>query len=108
LKDLLHRLGGDQSAVKKAAAWFAEKLTRVKLAVEGPARTELALFESFEVIGLGILGKRALWRALKVAHPALPSHVDVDLDRLERRAEQQFARVEERRLDAARAALAGS
>ena len=80
------------------------KLARFKL---GPGSSEdLAMLETLETLGLGILGKLALWDALKTIAPTDARLSGVDLDLLIDRARAQHSRVEERRLDAARRALA--
>jgi hypothetical protein len=54
---------------------------------------------------MGIHGKRALWRALRVVVSKHAVLRDLDLDLLERRAVEQHDRVEEWRLEAAREVL---
>jgi hypothetical protein len=105
LRDLIHRLGGTQSAVKKAAGWLAQKMTQANLAVTNPDEDKLELFQSLEALPLGILGKRALWQALSAPDdPAVPL-TPRELARLTQRAEHHHARVEERRVRAAREAF---
>jgi hypothetical protein len=105
LEQLIHRVGGRPSAVRDVGGWIAEKVARLKLAVEDPGGEGLKWLESFEILALGILGKRALWRALIVVAPQTLELRDFDLPGLEQRAEEQYARVEARRLEAARRAL---
>jgi hypothetical protein len=62
-------------------------------------------FEALEFLALGNHGKLALWRALAEIGPADPRLTDMDFDQLAARAETQHAKVEERRLEAARTAL---
>ena len=104
LQDLIAKVGAKESPVKKAGAWFAEKAGRLKLGgTDQPG--DLARVEVLETLAMGIHGKRALWRALRVVvhkHPVLRS---LDLDLLERRAVDQHDRVEEWRLEAAREVL---
>lgn len=104
LQDLIERVGAGQNPVKKAGAWLAEKAGRIKLGgTDEPG--ELARMEVLEMLAMGILGKRALWRALRAVagrHDALRGF---DLDLLERRAVEQHDEVEELRLEAARAVL---
>jgi hypothetical protein len=63
--------------------------------------------ESLETLALGIQGKLALWLALEAASDQLEEVREVDLARLQRRARDQHAQVESRRLAAARAVLGG-
>jgi hypothetical protein len=65
----------------------------------------LARLELLETLAMGIHGKRAVWRALRVVAPKHPALSGLDLDLLERRAVEQLDRVEEWRLEAAREVL---
>jgi hypothetical protein len=104
LRGLAERLGGGEShPVKEAAAWLAEKATRVKIG-RGTAG-ELGAFEALEALILGIWGKRALWRALAVLAATDSRLQGLDLDRLITGAESQHARVEAFRLRTASNAL---
>ena len=105
LRDLVRKLGSDQSLVRNTAAWFAEKGARVKLRFEDQAGGPLARLEMLEALALGIEGKRSLWRALATVSDAVPALGSVDLGWLEQRAAQQRERVEVRRLEAAREAF---
>jgi hypothetical protein len=97
------RVGTRPGRVKQAAAWLAEKASRLKFSRASAA--EFGTFEALEFLALGILGKRLLWRALRTALAGDPRAADVDFDELATRAEAQFDAVEERRLEFARRAL---
>jgi hypothetical protein len=104
LRQLLMRLGGKESSVKRALGWLAEKASRVKLGAT-PKGDPFPLFEALEMLALGIEGKRSLWRALgaiALSHPTLAS---LDLAGLERRAATQHDDVERMRLAIAPEAL---
>ena len=103
LQDLIERLGSKENPLKKAGAWLAEKAGRIKLGGTDPG--ELGRMELLETLAMGIHGKRALWRALRVVVSHHPLLLSLDLDLLERRAVEQHDRVEEWRLEAAREAL---
>jgi hypothetical protein len=104
VQDLIDRVGSKENPLKKAGAWLAEKAGRVKLS--GTADPgELARLEVLETLAMGVQGKRALWRALRVVVTKHPVLRDLDLDLLERRAVEQHDRVEEWRLEAAREVL---
>jgi hypothetical protein len=47
------------------SGWLADKLAQLKLRMDDKAAGSLRLLETVEIIGLGIDGKKALWRALK-------------------------------------------
>ena len=101
LEDILERAGESPSSAKRAAGWLAEKLARLKIGA-GPGDT-FARFESLEVLSLGVLGKRALWRVLSdLDVPALDA---VDFAELGKRAERQWEAIEVERLRLAPAAL---
>jgi hypothetical protein len=89
--------------LKEATAWVGEKVSRFKLR---HARSgEVGTLEALETLALGILGKRALWRALSVIAPTDVRVRGEDFDALAARALAQHARVEERRLQVAGTAL---
>ncbi len=104
LQGLIEKIGSSESRLKKAGAWLAEKAGRMKLGgSEDPA--QLARMETLETLAMGILGKRSLWRALRVAADRHPVLRTLDLDLLERRAVEQHDRVDAWRLEAAREVL---
>jgi hypothetical protein len=104
VRDLIQRIGSSESRLKKAGAWLAEKAGRVKLGgTDEP--TELSRMETLEALVIGIHGRWALWRALRVVADRHPVLRDLDLDALERGTAEQHDRVEEWRLEAAREVL---
>jgi hypothetical protein len=103
VQDLIERVGSKENPLKKAGAWLAEKAGRMKLG--GADRDDLGRLELLETLAMGIHGKRALWRALRVVVGHHTFLLSLDLDLLERRAVEQYDRVEEWRLEAAREAL---
>jgi hypothetical protein len=103
LQGLAERVGAGSSGLKEVTAWLGEKVSRVKLRRRAPGG--LGTFEALEALALGILGKRALWRALAVVAAADARLGGVDFDHLTARAQAQHAQVEERRLEAAGSAL---
>ena len=107
LKTLLERCAsGAGKNLKEAVSWVGEKVSRLKLGrLTGG---ELGTLESLETLALGILGKRALWRTLAEIAPADSRLRGTNFEELITRAETQFERVEEKRLEAARTALSPS
>jgi len=105
VKLLLRSVGGKESKVRKAAAWLTEKIGEAKLELDDSGNGQLRLLEGLETLGLGIQGKLGLWRALSAASSQDAEIGKLDLTRLERRARDQFDRVEAERLLAARAAF---
>jgi hypothetical protein len=99
------RLHVEESRPRKATAWLAEKVTRLKLRLDDPTDGAFHLFEGLEMLGIGIEGKRGLWRALAATSEIAPELQGVDYARLEQRAKEQHDRIETVRLEVAKAAL---
>ncbi len=108
LRDLLHTLGIEESTVRQAGAWIAEKLSRVKLGLTENQVRGPGLLQALEGLIMGISGKEMLWRALAVAAEVYPPLQGLDYAKLEQRAVDQRDRVEEKRLDAARDSVRSS
>lgn len=105
LQQIIQRLGGKESRVRKAAAWLTEKVGQAKLQFDDPGDGALRTLEALETLGLGIQGKLGLWRALEAVAAAIPEIGALDFSRLQQRAVDQFDRVDQLRLQAARAAF---
>lgn len=102
LQELIEKVGASESAVRKAGAWIAEKLTRPKIDLGGGSKQEIGVFLALEALLLGITGKRSLWRALQSASKTVPALARLDYSGLEKRAIEQCEQVEARRLEMAR------
>jgi hypothetical protein len=76
--------------------------------MDDKASGSLRLFEGLEALVIGIEGKRALWWALAAASEIVPELKGVDYDHLAQRAVEQHDQVDERRLVAAKEALAAT
>jgi hypothetical protein len=105
LRRALRAAGGKESRVRNALAWLTEKISRAKLRLDDPGNGEFHTFEALEVLALGIQGKAVLWRALAAASEGLLELHGLDYAGLERRAADQFSRVDDIRLQVAPAAL---
>jgi hypothetical protein len=103
LKELMRTLGTKESSIRRAGAWVAEKFSRAGLAIAGDEIGGLDLVLALDTIVMGITGKKLLWRALAAAD--VPRTGNIDFVELERRAEEQIARVELERMRAAREAF---
>lgn len=103
LKGLADRVGTGSDKLKEFSAWMAEKVSRIKLTRDSH---NLATFEALEFLALGILGKLALWDALKALQEIDPRLEGMNFDHLAARARAQHHQVEERRLAEARCVLA--
>jgi len=108
LEKLIETIGADESAVKKAGAWVAEKFSRAKIRVSDSADDQLGLLHALEALMLGITGKRALWTALAAAAKSVPQLCQFDYEKLEQRAVEQRDRVEMKRREVARAVFSQS
>src|SRR2546421_6564159 len=102
LKGLIQKLGAEESAVRKAGGWIAEKLSRPRMDLEDGSRNAPGLFLALEALVLGITGKRSLWRALHSASRTVPELARLDYAELENRAIEQCEKVEAKRLEIAR------
>jgi len=102
LKRLIEALGIKESKVRKAGAWMAEKASRLKLRGADIGEPNLALLQSLETLSIGIMGKRSLWRTLDATIAASVREAGLDLATLEKRAGDQFQRVEEQAFNIAR------
>jgi hypothetical protein len=103
LEAIMARNGISHARHKHAAAWLAEKAGRLKFNGALLRRSPLTPFVELETLAIGINGKLLLWRALQAAPPDPETAAQVDY--LIERAEQQLAEVEQRRIEAGRAAL---
>ena len=106
LRDVMHTFGVEESKVRKAGAWAAEKVGRARLIIAGNEPDSLGLVLMLEGLIIGVTGKRLMWVALAAAK--LPRLNSDNLMQLQRRAEQQVERIEAERISVVRQALAGA
>jgi hypothetical protein len=106
LRDVMRNLGAEESKVRKAGAWAAEKIGRARLIIAGDEPGSLGLVLTLEGLIMGITGKKLMWVSLAAAK--LPPLNSYDFDRLQRRAEQQVERIESERISAVRQAFTGA
>lgn len=105
LQKLLTAAGMQPSTVLKVAGDVAAKAGLMKLIWEGLEPGMLGMFEAFEMLALGVQGKRLLWRALNEIAPWYPEWSVYDFYELERRAIEQRDGIEHWRMQAARNSL---
>ena len=103
LRDLMRSLGVEESKVRQAGAWAAEKLGFARFVIAGDEPGGLGLVLALEGLIMGITGKQLLWRGLGAAN--LPKTEGFDFKELQRRAEGQIERTEAERIRAARGAF---
>jgi hypothetical protein len=106
LRDVMRRLGIEESKIRKAGAWAAEKVGRARMIIAGDEPGSLGLVLTLEGLIMGVTGKKLLWGSLAAAK--LPPLDSYKFDQLQRRAEQQVARIEDERISATREAFAGA
>jgi hypothetical protein len=101
LLDMMASLGVTVRGYKVGAGWIGEKAGRLKLNGRLLARSPVSDLEELELLRLGVEGKVAGWRTLRI-------QADTDrrldarrLDELISRANSQAARIEELRVRAA-------
>ena len=106
LRDVMRTLGVEESKVRQAGAWAAEKVGRVRLMIAGDEQGSLGLVLTLEGLIMGVTGKKLIWRALAAAK--LPRLNSFNFEELQHRAEQQVERIEAERISAVRQAFAGA
>jgi hypothetical protein len=105
LKRIMDDLGIRADPAKVAAGWLGEKLGRLKLNGQLTGYSALSRLEEIEGLALGVTGKLALWKALRLLADVEPALDGPALERLIERAERHQRSLEEHRLAAARTAL---
>ncbi len=95
VEQILSQLDAKRSILKDASAWLAQKVGRAKLQIDDD---RFSIFESLELLSIGILGKLALWKALLAIAPGNQILQTHDFDALCARALQQHVQVERWRL----------
>ena len=105
LREVMHSLGIEESNVRQAGAWAAEKVGRVRLMIAGDEPRSVGLMLTLEGLIMGVTGKKLMWRALAAAN--LPQVNGYHFEEVQRRAEQQIERLEAERMRVAPEAFAG-
>lgn len=106
LRSIAEKIEAAPSIVKQVGGWLLEKAARLKLGHTGS--TNFAMFESLELLALGIQGKQCLWKALQAAAELDARLREYDFPELIRRAQQQYEQVENQRLNLAGIVLAST
>jgi hypothetical protein len=106
LRDVMHSLGIEESTLRKAGAWAAEKAGRARVIIAGDEPGRLGLVLTLEGLIMGIVGKKLLWRALAAVN--LLQLSGYDFEGLRRRAEQQIEQIEAQRVRAVQQAFSGT
>jgi hypothetical protein len=103
LEQLIAKVGNASPDLYDALGWIAGRVSRIKLKHDDPAG--IGAFEAFETISLGILGKHALWQALQVRQNADTRVAGPDYPALMTRAQQQYQKANQYRLELINGAL---
>ena len=98
-------LGIRRDRAKVAGGWAIEKLGRLKPNGQLRGYSPLSRLVELEGLALGVTGKLAVWKALRLVADGEPALNAAALDKLVERAEEQQRGLEEQRLAAAREAL---
>ena len=98
LRNMMDSLGIEESNVRKAGAWAAEKAGRARLMIAGNEPGSLGLILTLEGLVLGITGKKLLWHALDAARLAQLN--GYNFQKLLGRADEQIKRIEDERIRA--------
>jgi hypothetical protein len=104
LRDVMRTLGVEESKVRQAGAWAAEKVGRARLMIAGDEQGSLGLMLTLEGLIMGVTGKKLMWRTLAAAK--LPRLKSYNFEQLQGRAEQQVERIEAERISAVRQVFA--
>lgn len=103
LKAVMDRLGIGKSRLKPAAAVLGERLGRLKLNGRLWGYSPLSRLDELELLQIGVVGKRRLWRALEHTHT--DELAGFEPGALAERATSQLRRLEALHLRAASLAL---
>ena len=106
LRDVMRALGIEESKMRQAGAWVAEKVGRARLIIAGNEPGSLGLVLTLEGLIMGVTGKKLMWAALAAAK--LPPLNTYNFEQLQRCAEQQVERIEAERMSAIRQAFTGA
>jgi hypothetical protein len=107
LAELMRKLQIEPSRLKQTGGSVLEKLSRIVFDERARESQDLSRLVELEMLSLGITGKMALWRTLRVIQDRGRRLPAIDIDRLIDRAQKQLEAVEQHRQDAAANALTG-
>lgn len=105
LVEIMTTLGVPVRAYKVFAGWIGEKAGRLKLNGRLLSRSPLSSLEELELMRLGVTGKAAGWRTLRLLADTDPRLDRARLDELITRADGQLELLEDLRVRAVRLAL---
>jgi hypothetical protein len=103
--EIMDRLGIRRDPAKVAGGWVLEKMGRLKLNGQLRGYSPLSRLVELEGLALGVTGKLAGWKVLRLLADGEPALDAAALEGLIERAEQQQRGLEEHRLLATREAF---
>jgi hypothetical protein len=103
--EIMDRLSIRRDPAKVAGGWVLEKMGRLKLNGQLHGYSPLSRLVELEGLALGVTGKLAGWKALRLLADGEPALDAPALERLIERAERQQRGLEEHRLLATREAF---
>jgi hypothetical protein len=106
LLNVMRALDARVDRIKVFAAWSGEKIGRLKLNGRLIGYSPLSRVVELEGLALGVSGKLALWRSLRVLAEHEPRLAKFEFEGLIARGERQRDELEEQRLRAARETFA--
>jgi hypothetical protein len=104
---IMNRLGLRRTFYKEPFAVIAERAGRWKSNGTFVRRSPLSDIVEYEMLALGITGKRAGWQSLRELTPSRPGLDGAELDVLIQRADEQLEVVQQLRLAAVGRSLGG-
>ena len=99
---LLTSMDDSFSAPRRLFGWLSEKALQLKLMADDPDNGPLRLLETVELLGLGVHGKRGMWKALEANKDCVSVLESVPFAALIAQAEAQEQIIESVRLSAAK------
>jgi hypothetical protein len=107
LREMMAALGVPVRLYKTLAAWAGEKVSRLKLNGRLVTRSPLSRVVELEAMRLGVEGKAAGWRTLRLRAEHDPRLDAARLDELITRAREQIDQLEQLRIRAAAETFGG-
>jgi hypothetical protein len=98
LQEIIDHVGKASMDLAEVTGWLTEAASQFKLRRDKPGGG-LGTFEALETLALGIRGKISLWNALSHIGKVDPRVPKKDFPALITRAQDQFSRAEEQRLN---------
>ena len=105
LEEIIGCIGSKPSTVKQASAWISEKIGRLGLRATQEHKVAFVRMQELEALLIGVRGKLALWDVLEPLSAADARLAGFRWEELKRRAEDQMARLNRWRIEAARLAF---